>query len=126
MNHAVISILQCPVQKTALHWCSAAELEVCNTHITNGAAQYLDGSRVEQVLSAALTNADKSIFYRVHDGDILVLLPVLAIQWNQNRTAHRTLSAETQAIKAFYDQIGWEKRIANTLLMPFNLKICDL
>jgi ubiquinone/menaquinone biosynthesis C-methylase UbiE/uncharacterized protein YbaR (Trm112 family) len=113
MNNVIIPILQCPVKKTTLRLSTAAELAVCNAHIANGDAQHLDGSPVQQPLSAALTNADNSIFYGIYEGDILVLLPILAIKLDENTLPNWTLTAETQAIKAFYDEIGWEKNADN-------------
>lgn len=113
MNNAIIPILQCPVKKTALHRCSPAELAVCNASIANKNAQHLDGSPVEQTLLAALTNADNSIFYGIYQDNILVLLPILAIKLDKNAVASWTLTAETTVIKAFYDQIGWEKTDTN-------------
>ena len=113
MNNAIIEILQCPIEKSALRRCTDAELALCNYYIANGEAQHFDGSPVLKIISAALTNANKSVFYSIYEDEIIVLLPILAIKLDKIPINDWALTAETRTIKSFYDQIGWKKNDIN-------------
>ena len=108
MNLEAVNILQCPVSFQSLRLMYAEETAQLNTEIANGLVYNLEGNRISNLFSDGLITEDKQLIYEIADG-IAILLPICAISTNKNKTGTQKLSIETQIIKAFYDNIGWNK-----------------
>jgi ubiquinone/menaquinone biosynthesis C-methylase UbiE/uncharacterized protein YbaR (Trm112 family) len=90
------------------------EVENLNNQITNKTMSHWDGSLVERQLETVLVTEDGSLAYIVEAG-IPVLLSATAIVLKKNEalTEHEqsvSLRQEKEAVKQFYDQIGWHKQ----------------
>lgn len=69
-----LSILCCPVSKSALRALSRARLAAVNDAIRAGTVQNVAGATITAVLADALIGEDDKVIYRIDDG-VPVLLP---------------------------------------------------
>lgn len=74
-----LQILRCPVGHGTLNEMTPSEISVINRRAAEGTLLHLDGSPVEQPITAGLVSVDGRFAYRV-EGGIFVLLRELAIE----------------------------------------------
>ena len=73
IDRNIIDILACPTSHRSLRPMPANKLDRLNERIKSGRCNYVDGSKVEEPVEAALVTDNGTLIYRI-DNDIPVLL----------------------------------------------------
>ncbi len=80
----LLHILRCPVSKQKLKAAAEEEIELLNRLIVDQRLQHLDGSTVNESLSAALITENRQTIYKIADGIPVMLedqsIPTLQIE----------------------------------------------
>ncbi|MBX3100888.1 MAG: class I SAM-dependent methyltransferase [Bacteroidetes bacterium] len=110
---ALVPRLRCPQSGNALKLLVADALAQLNAQIAQGAVLRLDGTPWQAPLQLALAEEGGRYLYPVNDGLFFFLEDYTLLQPGQ-LPAHVTekglVGQQSQGVRGFYDQIGWEAK----------------
>lgn len=105
-----LSFLQCPITKSPLVRMNQDQVQALNLAIERGEVRHFDGTPVSLELTDGYTSLSGEFAYAVK-GDIVMLLPALAIALGQKESelfSVADLTKTQRLVKDFYEQIGWD------------------